>query len=484
MKITSSETDSFIEENLLNDNDERAINDVMFKIKIREDKDNGFSSDVDSSLDNSDEWNNLLDSLINERKAFVTKCRQEFNNNKLPEYFDRWTIKQQYDHLISNISKYFPNIPESLRSILPAIFENGDFSEQRGNTKPDWLIMDKFYRGQHFAERHFSAIFMSQVMGLIQIFSFTDGMRTLIFSQESNTPYNAFVRYLRTANSFRNWYTSDPWCQGTPAYRDIQRVRRLHSAMRSKLCKKSFEEIDRDSKIQNVWCPILGKITKDFANTCPMAKSQQCPYTMVRTKSLNQGDMAGTLFSCMGLAVLYPEQFGIYASDEDLEAFCHLWRSLGYLLGIQDQYNFCRGNLQEIRQRSKDFIEYWVKPNFREVGPEWEHMVMCVFEGLVYIDLPSNYKVFILYLCDILELNMPRLYSSFSLLEKIFYALQKFMFSYMMKLPGVNFIINKMTNAYINRAATFKSIKHAKLKKKSSKIFEEFIPLKFDNRTL
>ena len=254
--------------------------------------------------------------------------------------------------------------------------------------------------------------------------------------------------------------------------------------MRSKFCKKSFEEIDRDSKIQNVWCPILGKVTKDFADTCPMAKSQQCPYTMIRTKNLNQGDMTGTLFSCMGLIVLYPEKFGIYASDEDLEAFCHLWRGLGYLMGIEDQYNFCRGNLQEVRQRSKDFIEHWVKPNFREVTPEWEHMIMCVCEGVVYMDVPSNYKVMLLYLCDIFELNMPRLYSSFSLLEKILYALQKFMLCYMMKLPGVNFILNKVMNTCLDRATAFNSVKHAELKKKSSKMFEQFIPLKFDNRTL
>ncbi|KYQ51294.1 hypothetical protein ALC60_09585 [Trachymyrmex zeteki] len=471
MKITSSEVDSFTEENLLNDNDARAINDVMFKIKIRENKDSGLSSDFDSSLDNIDEWNNLSDNLINERKTFVTKCRQEFDNSKLPEHFDRWTIKQQYDYLISNIDKYFPNIPESLRFILPAIFENGDCSERRGNAKPDWLIMDKFYRGQRFAERYFSVILIGSTMGLIQIFNFSDGLKPLILSQKSNTPYRAFERYFRTTRTVRNWFTSDPWCEGTPAYRDIQRVRRLHSVMRSKLCKKSFEEIDRDSKIQNVWCPILGKVAKDFADTCSMAKSQNCPYTMTRTTSLNQGDMTATMFSCMGLIVLYPEQLGIYASNEDLEAFCHLWRGLGYLLGIEDQYNFCRGDLQEVRQRTKDFIEHWVKPNFREVTPEWEHMIMCVNEAIVYMGLPSNYKVFMLYLCDIFELNMPRLYGSFSLLEKILYALQKFMFSYLMKLPGIIYIINKVIIAFLDRAEAFKSVKHAELKKKSSKKF-------------
>ncbi|XP_012526470.1 uncharacterized protein LOC105831111 [Monomorium pharaonis] len=465
--ITSNKDNS--KENFLNDN---TIDDTFLKIKIE--GDSGISS-FDSSFDSFDESNNLLDNLIDERKTFITKCKQELNNSKLPEHFDQWTIKNQYDHLINNIEKYFPNIPESLRYVLPAIFENGD-CERKKNTKPDWLDMDKFYRGQSFAQRYFSVISISNLMGLLQIFSFSDGLKPLILSQKSNTPYRAFERYLRTIRTFRNWYTSDPWCKGTPAYRDIQRVRKLHRAMRRKLCKKSFEEIDQESKIQNPWCPVLGKIKKDFADACPIAKNQQCPYTMTRTRGLNQGDMSGTQFASMGLIVLYPEQFGIHdASNEDLEAFCHLWRGLGYLLGIEDQYNFCRGSLQDIRQRTKDFIEYWVKPNFRTVTPEWEHMTMCLNEGVGYIAHLNSYKVLLLRLCDIFGLNMPSLYNSFSLSEKILYSLQKFLFCHVLKLPGVFSIINAVLNTYLDRAAGFECNKHAEFKKKSSNKVSEVI---------
>ncbi|EFN70543.1 hypothetical protein EAG_13524 [Camponotus floridanus] len=152
--------------------------------------------------------------------------------------------------------------PKSLRSILPATFEDGDCGRP-ANDRPEWLDMNKFYRGQQFGLRYFCAISIS-LMSLPLSFSFADGLKPLILSQKSNTPYNAFKRYLSSIRRFRNWYTSDPWCEGTQAYHDIQ-------------------------------------------------------------VGLNQGDMFGTQFACMGLIVLYPEQFGIYdASDEDLEAFCHL----------------------------------------------------------------------------------------------------------------------------------------------------------------
>lgn len=464
--ITSSNENNF-EHNSLNDD---AKDDVFLKVKYEEDNDSGISSgfdSVDSSLNSCDESNNLFDNAANEREIFVVRCKQELKNSELPEYFDRWTIKKQHSHLMNNMSKYFPNIPESLRYILPAVFENGD-CEREANAKPHWLDMDKFYRGQRFAQRYFSVISLSNLMGLIQIFSFSDGLKPLILSQKSNTPYRAFERYLRTIKTFRNWYTSDPWCKGTPANRDIQRVRKLHRAMRQKLCKKDFEEIDQDSKIQNSWCPMLGEITKDFTGTCPMAKNQQCPYTMASTRGLNQGDMSGTQFACMGLVVLYPKQFGIYdANDEDLEAFCHLWRGLGYLLGIEDQYNFCRGSLQDVRQRTEDFNEHWVKPNLRTVTPEWEHMMMCLYEGVGYISHLNSYKVFLLQLCDILKLSMPRLYNSFNLSEKILYELLKFLFSYALRIPGVFSIMNAGLNACLDRATNFEPNKHARLRRRS-----------------
>ncbi|EFN67112.1 hypothetical protein EAG_12674, partial [Camponotus floridanus] len=237
-----------------------------------------------------------------------------------------------------------------------ATFEDGD-CDRPANKIPDWLDISKFYRGQQFALRYFCTLSISNLMSLLMIFSFADGLKPLILSQKSNTPYRAFKRYLSTIRRFRNWYTM------------------------------SYTK-----------CPMFQTIAKDFADTCPLAKSRQCPYTMSKMKGLNQGDMSGTQFACMGLIVLYPEQFGIYnVSDEDLEAFCHLWRGLGYLLGIQDQYNFCRGSLQEIRQRTEDFIEHWVKPNLSTVTAEWEHMSISLYEGNGVISYFDNYKVFLLY---------------------------------------------------------------------------------------
>ncbi|EZA48033.1 hypothetical protein X777_14446 [Ooceraea biroi] len=310
-------------------------------------------------------------------------CKQKIDSSELPEHFNQWTAQKQYDHLIHNTSKYFPNIPESLRFILPASFKDGDCDRPADN-KPDWLDMEKFRRGQKFALRYFSTICISNLISLLQIFSFSDGLKPLILSQKSNTPYRAFKRYLSTIRRVRNWYTMET-------------------------------------------------LMKDFAGAHN-------------------------------------------PNEEDLEAFCHLWRGIGYLLGIEDQYNFCNDSLQEVRQRCRDMIEYWVKTNLRMVTPEWEHMSMCLFEGTSYImSIKLNYKIFLMWMCDVLELDMRRFYDSFCLVEKVMYNLLKFALRYLTRLPGFLPLLNVLTHMRLDQAAHFEHKVHIKLMQKSSKIVPESI---------
>jgi len=131
--------------------------------------------------------------------------------------------------------------------------------------------------------------------------------------------------------------TEDPWTVGTRAYNDIQTVRRMHRAIRLKLCEKDTEEIEMASKIQNPWCPNRETILEDLSS-CPYPTIENgCINILIKLTGLNQADMAATQFAFIGMILLYPQEFGIYVSDEDMAAFCHTWRGLGYLLGIEDQ---------------------------------------------------------------------------------------------------------------------------------------------------
>jgi len=140
-----------------------------------------------------------------------------------------------------------------------------------------------------------------------------------------------------------SWYNGEPWIKGTTAYKNMQFVHKSHSKLRKKLCQLDNEEIDSATKISKPLCPDLELFLKDFTMCCPFEKVEQRPYVLLNSSSykpkpMNNMDMAFTQCIFMGLIVLYPENCGIHdATDEDLEAFCHMWRCYGYLLGIADE---------------------------------------------------------------------------------------------------------------------------------------------------
>lgn len=90
------------------------------------------------------------------------------------------------------------------------------------------------------------------------------------------------------------------------------------------------------------------------------------------------------------------------------------------------RYNFCRGSLEEIKQRMRDLYQYWIIPNFKNVTPEWEHMTRCVVVPLNYYRyLYMPYKVMVLIATDLLNINMLHLYTSLSYTEWIAYKIYK-----------------------------------------------------------
>jgi len=64
--------------------------------------------------------------------------------------------------------------------------------------------------------------------------------------------------------------------------------------------------------------------------------------------------------------------------------------------------------------------------NLNDVPPEWEHITRCLAEQLnFYPFIYMPYKVLILIATDVLNINMPHLYSSFNYTEWITYKIYK-----------------------------------------------------------
>lgn len=151
-------------------------------------------------------------------------------------------------------------------------------------------------------------------------------------------------RYESTGKRIMSWYHGEPWVKGTQAYKNMQITHKLHLMMRKKLCQMDNEQIDAASKIAEPFCSDREILLEDFATACPSEKLLQRPYIMIgespyRPKGINNMDLATVQASFIGMFLVRPQDIGVHnATDEDIDAFCHMWRCYGYYLGLEDEY--------------------------------------------------------------------------------------------------------------------------------------------------
>ncbi|KAL6263482.1 hypothetical protein P5V15_006273 [Pogonomyrmex californicus] len=111
----------------------------------------------------------------------------------------------------------------------------------------------------------------------------------------------------------------------------MQYARKMHSALRKKLCALDNEQVDKESKIVESWCQNRELLMQDFTAVCPSEKYLQRPYLLIdnssyKPKGINDADMAGLQFKfVVNIVVHCPEVVGIYdATDEEIEAYCYM----------------------------------------------------------------------------------------------------------------------------------------------------------------
>ncbi|XP_060532391.1 uncharacterized protein LOC132705646 isoform X2 [Cylas formicarius] len=81
---------------------------------------------------------------------------------------------------------------------------------------------------------------------------------------------------------------------------------------------------------------------------------------------ISQKDMAVTQFGFMGFLLSRPNLIGVHStSNEDIKGVVHLWRVVGYILGIDDEFNICRESVEETRAICNEVIKRIVIPEVR-----------------------------------------------------------------------------------------------------------------------
>lgn len=147
------------------------------------------------------------------------------------------------------------------------------------------------------------------------------------------------------------------WTEGD-ARREIKTVRSMHAAVQDKLKSTPVKELHSKTslvgKLPSGSTPVVdaGLFRKDMEEsglTVPIIGFPSASYTTETSCPINQGEMGMTQFGFLGLFLLYPDKFGAAGtSQEDLDAFAHFWRGIGYLLGMEDDYNICNGSIEVV----------------------------------------------------------------------------------------------------------------------------------------
>lgn len=98
---------------------------------------------------------------------------------------------------------------------------------------------------------------------------------------------------------------------------------------------------------------------------------------------ISQRDMAITQFGFMGFILLRHQRLGMKVETEDLDAIVHMWRVLGHLLGIEDQYNLCTDSYDGTMQRLKEMFHHVVTPvMYKPPENNFQEMTDAMLSGL------------------------------------------------------------------------------------------------------
>ena len=133
---------------------------------------------------------------------------------------------------------------------------------------------------------------------------------------------------------------------------------------------------------------------------------------------------------------------GLSLSPEDIDAILHFWRGIGYLLGIEDKYNLCNGNIDEIKSLCKSILQQKVKPSITELPPEEAvEMSRGIVNSIRLYARLLTYEALVKYLFEIIEIqNEIRL----NLFAFICYHSMRITFNYLLHITIFAFILNNL----------------------------------------
>ncbi|CAH1127490.1 unnamed protein product [Ceutorhynchus assimilis] len=221
---------------------------------------------------------------------------------------------------------------------------------------PPFYNEEMYKRGQSYFHKHLFGMFLGKMLGLLCGLAIQSSLAILILTKMSSTELTAYKRYVATIFHMMIWYDSE-FKPGSRLWESIKDIKSKHNSA-----------------------------SKKASN--------------ILKYRINQKDMALTQFDFMGLALTRSNFLGIYDNDNeaDLKCFVHVWRVIGYCIGIEDEFNICRESVEETRAICNEILSKVILPAVEEKNEKSREMCSYLMNGLWAINPFLNVNTFLFYL--------------------------------------------------------------------------------------
>ncbi|KAH8420825.1 hypothetical protein KR222_005896, partial [Zaprionus bogoriensis] len=207
---------------------------------------------------------------------------------------------------------------------------------------PPWYNGELFKRGQQYFSKYRFVMTAGMLAGLISVLAIPSILRVLVCTRQSSTALTAYRRYVRTIFHTQAWYSYPIEDRKSKFWTSIAAVRKAH------------------------------------------ARSSQAS-TRCGAGKISQKDLALTQFGFIGFITLGAPRIQLEDADF-LEATAHMWRVLGHLLGIKEEYNICGRNWEETRKRLDIVMRRVYAPALEQTNEEFDRMAEALIHGLWHVN--------------------------------------------------------------------------------------------------
>jgi hypothetical protein len=173
---------------------------------------------------------------------------------------------------------------------------------------PAWVDRDACRRGQRLHTRLFLCFLTGLTSGLLHGFVIGRFSEVLSLAGYTKDDWTTFYRYRDTSNAIFSWMAYDLFDERSLARRNVVRVRAMHALARRAVRKQWDALAARDA--QRIGVP------------------------------LSQYDLALVQMAFCAMTLYFVEhQCFVTLEVREKADYCHLWRFIGHLLGIEHRYN-------------------------------------------------------------------------------------------------------------------------------------------------